>query len=449
MIKNLKIYGTYEDFKKIFLEFRKSPYYEDWNEKNILEEYNYLMSNGDIYVKEYDNKIVGLVSLLNGIQKDHDLKLPTNEVGYMSDIAVLEEYRKRGIGTELMSFAIDEFKSRKFKYCYFRTICNGSLSEPIGKKLGYQLVYNNDGTLLTQEVSFPRVNNLISEVEKRKFLIKQLEENETMKRNYKIYIPSGNPTALVDGIVNNQTIRTKINDEIMKENDIVEQVGFINKDINNPKLIMAGGEFCGNATRSAIYSYLNGKSGNIEIKVSGVKDKLNGGIDDLGNTWVNMPIIKGDFSKSVTKINNKSAIVKLYGITHLIVETKDINLNYSKEELKEIAFKILKENYLTNEDAAGVMFIEHGEDGIKLTPIVYVKLVNTLFYETACGSGTTAVGIYESFKNKKCINENIIQPSNEIINVQTDVENNQILNAKISGKVYEYQKEKQKIKGLK
>lgn len=270
-----------------------------------------------------------------------------------------------------------------------------------------------------------------------------------MKRIYKIYIPSGNPTALVDGIVNNQTIRTKINDEIMKENDIVEQVGFINKDINNPELIMAGGEFCGNATRSAIYSYLNGKSGNIEIKVSGVKDKLNGGIDDLGNTWVNMPIIKGDFSKSVTKINDKSAIVKLYGITHLIVEAKDINLNYSKEELKEIAFKILKENDLTNEDAAGVMFIEYGEDGIKLTPIVYVKLVNTLFYETACGSGTTAIGIYESFKNKKCINENIIQPSNEIINVQTDVKNNQILNARISGKVREYQKEKQKIKGLK
>ena len=52
----------------------------------------------------------------------------------------------------------------------------------------------------------------------------------------------------------------KINDFIMKKHKNVEQVGFIN--INGIKeLQMAGGEFCENATRSAAYSYLNGKQG--------------------------------------------------------------------------------------------------------------------------------------------------------------------------------------------
>lgn len=266
-----------------------------------------------------------------------------------------------------------------------------------------------------------------------------------MKKKYKIYIPSGNPTALVSGIVESQEERKKINDEIMNKYDIVEQVGFISDDINNPELMMAGGEFCGNATRSAIYSYLKGLEGNINIKVSGVKEKLAGGIDNVGNSWVNMPIIKGKFEKSVKPINKNSAIVKLYGITHLIVESENINKKYTKEELKQLAYNMLVENNLINEEAAGVMFIEYTDKGIILSPVVYVKAINTLFYETACGSGTTAVGIYESFKNVKNINENIIQPSGDLINIQTEVTNDKILNAKISGKVREYKIESKRL----
>ncbi len=73
------------------------------------------------------------------------------------------------------------------------------------------------------------------------------------KYNYKIYIPSGNPTALVIGIEKDLEKRKEINNAIMSKYDFIEQVGFINP--NNPELIMAGGEFCGNATRCAINYY--------------------------------------------------------------------------------------------------------------------------------------------------------------------------------------------------
>ena len=55
---------------------------------------------------------------------------------------------------------------------------------------------------------------------------------------------------------------------------------------------------------------------------------------------------------------------------------------------------------MLKEEAAGVMFIERKNGKIILSPVVFVKEINTLFYETACGSGSVAVGIYESFKNK-------------------------------------------------
>ncbi len=260
--------------------------------------------------------------------------------------------------------------------------------------------------------------------------------------SYKIYIPSGNPTALVLGIENDPKRRKEINDEIMlKYEDFVEQVGFVNTDINSPELMMAGGEFCGNATRSAVNYYLDGKQGNLDIKVSGVPKKLNAGIDEDGNAWVDMPIIKGAYTNSIVPLNSVSAIVKMYGITHLIIEAGNINKEYSKEALKQYAFSILKKENLLSLDAAGVMFVNRlYDDNIEISPIVFVKAINTLFYETACGSGTTAVGIYESYKRKKGINVNILQPSGNRINVKTEVDDENIYNARISGKVIEYSK---------
>ena len=105
---------------------------------------------------------------------------------------------------------------------------------------------------------------------------------------YKIYIPSGNPTALVLNMERNLKKRKVINDKIIKKyNNFIEQVGFISN--KRFELLMAGGEFCGNATRCAVYYYLKGNSGNLKIKVSGVKYKLTAGIDKMENVWVDMP----------------------------------------------------------------------------------------------------------------------------------------------------------------
>ena len=217
----------------------------------------------------------------------------------------------------------------------------------------------------------------------------------------------------------------------MKKYNFVEQVGFINT--KEYELVMAGGEFCGNATRCAIKYYLNNLPGNIKIKVSGVPRKLLGGIDKDDNVWVNMPIIKGDYQKSVKIISKTRMITKLYGITHVVIEEKVNNKN-----IKEYAYNILKEYNLLNEDASGVMFITENKNIIKLKPVVYVRDINTLFYETACGSGTTAVGIYESIKNNRDIDINILQPSKKIINVKTKINNNKLVNVRISGEVIEY-----------
>ena len=94
--------------------------------------------------------------------------------------------------------------------------------------------------------------------------------------NYKILNPGGNKTAIIIGNQYNEKLKKEINDKILKENLDVEQVGFI--DTKENKLEMAGGEFCANAARCAVWEYLGGKPGKIELNISGYKEKIKGGI---------------------------------------------------------------------------------------------------------------------------------------------------------------------------
>lgn len=96
--------------------------------------------------------------------------------------------------------------------------------------------------------------------------------------SYQIYIPGGNATALVFDLENNLHFRKTINDTIMDKFPYIEQVGFLSSDPEKPELIMAGNEFCGNATRCAAWHFLKGIPGEISLKVSGVDRKLRAGV---------------------------------------------------------------------------------------------------------------------------------------------------------------------------
>ena len=246
-----------------------------------------------------------------------------------------------------------------------------------------------------------------------------MEKNEI---KYIKFTPAGNNTALVinDNYKNNE--KKLINDYILGFDKSIEQVGFISK--NEYRLDMAGGEFCGNATRSAIMYYLNNKEGNITINVNG-KYNLKGGIDKENLVYSEMPIIKDN--SQIKLIDKNKYLVKLDGIVFLVIEDK-IYLN--DKELKEYSFNLLKKYKLTKYEASGVIYLDNN----KIKPIVYVKDINTLFIETACGSGTAAIGIYKSFISKKSIELDVIQPTGKVIKVKTRF--NEIVDyVEIKGKV--------------
>lgn len=254
---------------------------------------------------------------------------------------------------------------------------------------------------------------------------------------YKITVlrPGGNDTALVEGIVK-KSKRKLLNDLIMQSFPNVEQVGFYEYDrkSNTATLEMAGGEFCGNATRSLAYLLLNGKKGEMRINVSGTTKALKAGVKNQGTAFSYMPIY-GEFN-SVEKINDAIYKVEMEGITHLITAKP---VNSAPNEIKNLAKGLLnKYDLLYSRLASGFMFISENKknNSIFMEPIVWVRDIKTLFYETACASGTTAVGLWKSTQDRRPKTQlNITQPSGEMIRVTVEKDSKTFISAVIDGSV--------------
>lgn len=132
-----------QDFMKLYKVFRMGPYYENWTDELILDEYNDLAQDAHICGFYLNNKCVGLVTFRPMRLSDkHPVKYDRPEkVAYMADISVLKKYRCRGIGTALMEHAIRVSKQEGFETLYMKTLEIGkSMSYDIAIKLGFKLL---------------------------------------------------------------------------------------------------------------------------------------------------------------------------------------------------------------------------------------------------------------------------------------------------------------------
>ena len=225
-----------------------------------------------------------------------------------------------------------------------------------------------------------------------------------MKIDYSLFDPSGNVTALVQTDVDKK-LYAEISKEILKIEPSAQQVGFV----ENGNLYMSGGEFCGNASASLACLKLknsgedpkNIKAYSFEVSGAGeaVKTAVKKISENEFTASVDMPIFKDidyiDFDIGSDKLN--LPVVKIPGIYHIII---------SQNLEKSLAEALIKKwcNEL-NADALGLMFFD--EQRAFLKPLVYVKAVDTLYWESSCASGTAALGFYISKKYGKKVSLNI------------------------------------------
>ena len=193
---------------------------------------------------------------------------------------------------------------------------------------------------------------------------------------------------------------------ILNKHKQCEQVVFIKGWHKNILLIeMAGGEFCGNAIRAVMY-YLSLK---YSIKYAKIKYINYPFVVDC--TCVNeisaFSVIVDRIVKEVRMIEQGVNKVVMDGITHYVIEKSSKYFKYNNNKTKTT--KLIK-RFTHDEKSVGIMYMQD----FKIYPYVYVNAVNTLFYETACGSGTIACAML--YKNLKIITIN--QPSKYNLNVK-------------------------------
>lgn len=261
---------------------------------------------------------------------------------------------------------------------------------------------------------------------------------------YMDFLPGGNKTALVMGGKYDAETKRIINDAIMAADPEIEQVGFVKasdpedfpQDLPAaPSLEMAGGEFCGNATRSAAYYYLQGRPGALTMTVSG-GNQVRCGVYENGDAWCEIPLLNGNTEAASADTPQTVAVapgiykVRLSGITHLVLEPETAapfleSCAADPEKLKAKGLDLIEKNGLLNEEAAGAIFLDRTKNGLfSIHPIVRVRDIDSLFYETACGSGTVAAAMVLAQQKETAITAGIQQPSGMFIRAEITVTEN-------------------------
>ena len=233
-----------------------------------------------------------------------------------------------------------------------------------------------------------------------------------MKNNiYVITAAGGNGTAM--RILNRALTRAEYANQgkqlgLDMERYGAEQTGFLIPSDNH--LEMAGGEFCGNASRAAaiLLSEIH-KKPKVSFTVSGFKGTVTGLVKKDGNKKYFAECIFPGFSVDqhnvVLSTGQEAIVADLGGIVHIVIESP---FPSKEADYKSAHQAITHELNFDKRSCVGVIWIEKGGNAVRMHPVVWVKDVNTFFYEQSCGSGTIAVSKVTGIQS-------IIQPTGQKI----------------------------------
>lgn len=170
-----------------------------------------------------------------------------------------------------------------------------------------------------------------------------------------------------------------------------EQAGFLIPSEHHFE--MAGGEFCGNATRSAAVLLHQHQAGlEKAFTVSGFEGVVNAAVEPLTNKTffvsASFPGMSAVAKSVCLEDSTPVKIVDLDGIVHVVIEGE---FPSNASEYSAQHRHIVEHFGLGEREAVGVVWYEKSQDAVVMHPVVWVKAVDTFFYESSCGSGTIAV----------------------------------------------------------
>ena len=241
---------------------------------------------------------------------------------------------------------------------------------------------------------------------------------------YTLLNPTGNMTLLAETPVP-EASQALIARKLMALEPETEQVGFVCFDSDSAALRMAGGEFCGNASMSTAVLFAARKAldrAAVSVTVSGTPEPVAVTVEKTGNCWHGEVTMPRPVSVKTERFPDGSEhpVVRLPGITHVILE-KEMG-QAEAEQLAPVWCRLLRA------DGLGLMFLDRERGALK--PLVYVPETGTLFWESSCASGTTAVGAWLAKESGQAVSLSLKQPGGTL-NIAAEPEGKLILSGTV------------------
>ena len=192
---------------------------------------------------------------------------------------------------------------------------------------------------------------------------------------------------------------------------------------------MAGGEFCGNATRAFAMvlqqEYGVASPSSMLLEVSGCSHLVHAFSDlSAGTAEAEMPLPRS--IRKLTVGGQEGVLVDLEGIAHLVVENVEPSLEFFQSV--EPVFQGIPDL-----EAYGVMFLERASS--RITPLVKVPSAHTLVWEGSCGSGSVATAVACSMGAPDGqYAQSLVQPAG-VIRVKLNLDQGQVTQVSIGGPV--------------
>jgi len=263
--------------------------------------------------------------------------------------------------------------------------------------------------------------------------------------------PAKNITVFVLDTVEGSAKRAELTREILADSSIkAEQVGFVvppaltaavpgaGPDVTLWRLEMAGGEFCGNAARAfglyvARQQGFKGKA-KLLVSVSGAARPVAVEVDVKNNrAAAEMP--KPLIVDTLDFRGCSLPVLVFEGITHVIA-AEPRKLEAKKETffaIKEALEKKFTSSAGALAGAIGVLFYDTASRFMR--PAVYVRSVDSLVFESSCGSGSAAVGAWLSRELEDGAAQYSLRQSGGVIETEVIKKAGNIIRITIGGEV--------------
>ena len=171
-----------------------------------------------------------------------------------------------------------------------------------------------------------------------------------------------------------------------------EQVGYLRP--SKSRLDMAGGEFCANATcvAAVMLSEYTNKT-RVKFTVSGFQSEVIAKIRKVATNAYGVDIELKNMRYTIQQESwnqSRVTIVDFGGIVHMLIEG---TMPTSEKIYRDLLQSLLTKFKLELRDAVGLIWYRLSDGVVDIDPLVWVRAVESCFYESSCGSGSIAAAI--------------------------------------------------------